>query len=135
MHTDLRRISGVESGHITARPIFCRLRNGVIATMIEKLEESLVRRTIIHLFQQLVDFGKEVAGAELVLAKAPDVAAHFFGVEAAAVKQIPNFRWFAVYKLGAQFDRRVTDRIAQRENAPADAIACLDNVDYQPGAR
>src|SRR5437870_8679254 len=135
MHTDLRRISGVESGHITARPIFCRLRNGVIATMIEKLEESLVRRTIIHLFQQLVDFGKEVAGAELVFAKAPDVAAHFFGVEAAAVKQIPNFRWFAVYKLGAQFDRRVTDRIAQRENAPADAIACLDNVDYQPGAR
>src|SRR5438876_5906316 len=135
MHADLRRISGVESGHITARPIFCRLRNGVIATMIEKLEESLVRRTIIHLFQQLVDFGKEVAGAELVFAKAPDVAAHFFGVEAAAVKQIPNFRWFAVYKLGAQFDRRVTDRIAQRENAPADAIACLDNVDYQPGAR
>src|SRR6266516_1487231 len=135
MHADLRRISGVESGHITARPIFCRLRNGVIATMIEKLEESLVRRTIIHLFQQLVDFGKEVAGAELVFAKAPDVAAHFFGVEAAAVKQIPNFRWFAVYKLGAQFDRRVTDRIAQRENAPADAIACLDNVDYQPYAR
>src|SRR5437773_4377155 len=135
MHADLRRISGVESGHITARPIFCRLRNGVIATMIEKLEEGLVRRTIIHLCQQLVDFGKEVAGAELVFAKAPDVAAHFFGVEAAAVKQIPNFRWFAVYKLGAQFDRRVTDRIAQRENAPADAIACLDNVDYQPGAR
>ena len=91
----------MESGHITARPIFCRLRNGVIATMIEKLEESLVRRTIIHLFQQLVDFGKEVAGAELVFAKAPDVAIYFCGVQVVAAKQVPNFRWFAVDELGA----------------------------------
>src|SRR5438067_13650699 len=103
MHADLRRISGVESGHITARPIFCRLRNGVIATMIEKLEESLVRRTIIHLFQQSVDFGKEVAGAELVFAKAPDVAIYLCGVQAVAGKQIPIFRWLAVYKLGVEF--------------------------------
>ncbi len=91
----------MESGHITARPIFCRLRNGVIATMIEKLEESLVRRTIIHLFQQLVDFGKEVAGAELVFANAPDVAIYFCGVQVVAAKQVPNFRWFAVDELGA----------------------------------
>src|SRR5207247_5045027 len=105
MHADLRRISGVESGHITARPIFCRLRNGVIATMIEKLEESLVRRTIIHLFQQLVDFGKEVAGAELVFANAPDVAVYFCGVEVVGARQVRYVGWFAVGELGASFDR------------------------------
>src|SRR6266567_1169571 len=104
MHTDLRRISGVESGHITARPIFCRLRNGVIATMIEKLEESLVRRTIIHLFQQLVDFGKEVAGAELVFANAPDVAIYFCGVQVVAGNQVLTYRWLVVEELGAELD-------------------------------
>src|SRR5436189_4991517 len=65
--------------------------------MLEKFNEGLVRRTIIHLFQQLVDFGKEVAGAELVFAKAPDVAIYFCGVQVVAAKQVPNFRWFAVY--------------------------------------
>src|SRR5438445_13740313 len=101
MHTNLRRSSSVESGHITARPIFCRLRKLVMATMIEKLEESLVLRTVIHLFLQLIDFGKEVAGAELAFANAPDVAIHFYGVQVVAAKQIPNFRWFPVDELGA----------------------------------
>src|SRR5438093_3463991 len=110
MHADLRRISGVESGHITARPIFCRLRNGVIATMIEKLEESLVRRTIINLFQHLVDFGKEVAGAGLVSGNAQDVAIYFCSVQVVARKQAQSYRWFAVDELGAWFDRRVTAR-------------------------
>src|SRR5437899_6607823 len=100
--------------------------------MLEKFKEGLVRRTIIHLFQQSVDFGKEVAGAELVFAKAPDVAIYFCGVQVVAAKQVPNFRWFAVDELGAWFDRRVTDRIAQRENASTDAITCLDNAACAP---
>src|SRR5438128_11246965 len=101
MHADLRRISGVESGHITARPIFCRLRNGVIAAMIEKLEESLVRRTIIHLFQQLVDFGKEVAGAELVSANAPDLLLYLCGVNVVAATHAAHLRWFGVARADA----------------------------------
>src|SRR5438132_11144510 len=101
MHTDLRRISGVESGHIAECPVFgglCARNRGFGATMLEKFKEGLVRRTIIHLCQQLVDFGKEVAGTELAFAHAPSVAIYFCGVQVFAVKQIPNFRWFAVYK-------------------------------------
>src|SRR5262249_50465484 len=123
MHADLSWISGMESGHITARPIFCCLRNGVIATMIEKLEEGFIRCTIIHLFQQLVNFGKEIAGTELALANAPDVAAQFFGVEAVAVKQIPNFGWFTVDKFCAQLDCRIAIWIAHREDTSTNTIA------------
>ncbi len=94
----------MESGHIAECPVFgglCGRNFGFGATVLEKFNEGLVRRTIIHLFQQLVDFGKEVAGAELVFAKAPDVAIYFCGVQVVAAKQVPNFRWFAVDELGA----------------------------------
>src|SRR5947208_4170362 len=104
MYTDLCRISCVESGHIAECPVFgglCGRNLGFGATMLEKFKEGLVRRTIIHLCQQLVDFGKEVAGAELAFANAPDVAIYFCGVQVVAAKQVPNFRWFAVDELGA----------------------------------
>src|ERR671923_2579947 len=97
MHADLRRISGMKSGHITACPVLRCLRNpGIAATALEKLEEGFVRFAVIHLLQQLVDFRKEGAGTELAVTNAPDISIHFFGMQVVAVKQVPDFRWFAV---------------------------------------
>src|SRR5437588_2537958 len=122
MDTNQTGIGRMKTANVASRPFLCFVS---LIIVLDEFEEGLVRRPIIHLFQQLINFRKEVALRQFAVADAKVFSHDFLHASVVLSQQGPNFRWSSVNKLGPKFHRNIAYGIVLRVNAPTETVPGL----------
>src|SRR5271155_4782821 len=103
-----------------------------LAAPLQKAQKRFIRRTVIHLLEDVVDFRKEIATRQPAFTEAPRFSTYFCNADAMSLQRRPDLRRQAMNKFSSKLDRSLVDRIAKREHPPANPVTRFKNADGKP---
>src|SRR5947209_15991493 len=134
MHADQLGISGMKAGDVAESPTLGVFIGTVGATTIQEFAKRFVRTGIVQLLENFVDARKEVAGAQLTVAKTPILARHVVRLHAGCGQKIPYLRRTAVDELRPKLNGRIRTWVTTGKDPSANTVARLENQGLHAGA-